>query len=273
MLQCLSPLLLAVAIQAPGTVTTPLTGLPLEGEEAESFLSSAEVIDIDTFDNKGITKPRRATLTAGEQTFRAVFKDVDEQLTRERDNRGRLILGLKDSYKHEIAAYELDKLLGLGMVPPCVERKIGKDVGALCMWVEDAMTETERRNVKKIEPPDPQRWNDQMYVVRLFHQLTWDTDFNNISNLLIDGNWKLYKIDSSRAFRNDKKLRRGESLQRFSRRVLEALRGLEREEVETRLGPWLSKKQINGVLARRDAIVAIADRLVAERGEAAVLSD
>lgn len=262
---------LALVMQVPGAVPAPSTGLALQGEEAERFLSTATVIDIKHFETRGITKPRRATLSDGEQTLRAVFKDVDEQLMREKDNQGRVIIGLRDSYKHEIAAYELDKLLGLGIVPPCVERQIGNRNGALCMWVEDAMTEATRRNIKKIDPPDPQRWNNQMYLIRLFNQLTWDTDYNNIANLLIDGDWKLYKIDSSRAFRNDKELRRTESLQRFSRKVLDALQALDREEVETGLRPWLSKKQIKGLLARRDAIVALADRLIAERGEAAVL--
>ena len=40
-----------------------------------------------------------------------------------------MLFNLKDHYKNEIAAYELDKLLGLGMVPPTVERKIGREWG------------------------------------------------------------------------------------------------------------------------------------------------
>ena len=68
------------------------------------------------------------------------------------------------------------------------------------MWVYDSMTEWDRAKVKMIPPPDPVAWNDQMHVVRLFMQLTWDTDYNNVSNLLIDPGWKIWKIDSSRAF-------------------------------------------------------------------------
>jgi len=273
MIPSLGLLVLIIALQVPATGPTESTGLPLQGEEAERFLSTASVVGIEQFETKGITKPRCVTLSDGGDTFRALFKVVDQQVPRATGNRGRSLIWLKDSYKHEIAAYELDKLLGLGIVPPCVERTIRGDRGALCLWVEGAITEWERRNVRKLEPPDPQGWNKQMYVIRLFHQLTWDTDYNNINNLLVDGNWRLYKIDSSRAFRRDRELRREESLQRFSRSVLEALRRLQREEVESRLGPWLDRRQIDGLMARRDAILETAERLVAERGEAAVLYD
>ena len=36
--------------------------------------------------------------------------------------------------KSEIAAHELDKLLGLNMVPPTVERRYKGDMGAAVMW-------------------------------------------------------------------------------------------------------------------------------------------
>jgi hypothetical protein len=229
------------------------------------------VVDIEYFDTKGITKPRQARLTDGERTLRAVFKDVDEDMAQEKDNQGRPILGLRDSYKHEIAAYELDKLLGLGMVPPCVERKIGRDTGCLCMWVEGAMTEWERSQEKLVMPPDVKDFNNQLHTIKAIMQLTWDTDYNNISNILVDGNWKLYKIDSSRAFRLDKKLRRPDGLTEFSRSLLDALRSLDDDEVQTKLGPWLSKGQIKGLLARRDELLKHADKLVAKQGEDAVL--
>ena len=38
--------------------------------------------------------------------------------------------GYWESYKNEIAAYEFDKLLGLDMVPPYVERRVNGDLGA-----------------------------------------------------------------------------------------------------------------------------------------------
>jgi hypothetical protein len=112
-----------------------------------------------------------------------------------------------------------------------------------------------------------------MHTVRLFVQLIWDLDYNNLRNQLVDPDWHLWKIDSSRGFREERELRKPESLQRFSRPVLEALRSLDPDEVRTRLGPYLEEGQIDGLLARAEAIVELADRRIAERGEAAVLYD
>jgi len=257
---------------AQSTAAPVPSGLPLAGVEAERFLASATVVDIEHYETKGITKPRRATLSDGERTLRAVFKDIEKTYNREQLSTGQWLLNLKDSYKHEIAAYKLDQLLALGLVPPCVERRIAGDDGALCLWVEGAMTEYERTKAKEI-PPDVVAYNDQMHDIKLFLQLTWDTDYNNVANILIDPAWKLYKVDSSRAFRESETLRRAETLTRFRRRTLEALGSLTRERLDESLGPWLDQRQLNGLWQRRGAILERARELVASQGEAAVLYD
>ncbi|RLE28465.1 MAG: hypothetical protein DRJ61_16360 [Acidobacteria bacterium] len=254
--------------------------LVLTGEAAEKFLKTAEITALEEFDTKGITKPRKATLTDGNITVKAVFKTVDEFYPKQKLTTGRMVFKLRDRWQHEIAAYEMDKLLGLGIVPPTVERKIRRETGSLSLWVNGTMTEWHRKKVKKLSPPSAQEWNDQMFTIRLFMQLTWDTDYNNISNLLIDADWKIWKIDSSRAFLPPKKLRREGGLTRFSRPVLQALEELTREEFEEKLGPWLAKDQMKGLWARRIRILELAqERIedaqerVEENGEEAVLYD
>jgi hypothetical protein len=264
----------APGVEAAGAgqpAAPPATGLCLTGAEAERFLATAEVVEIETYQSKGITKPRRATLSDGTRACRAVFKDIDVTHDREQLTTGRWLLNLKDSYKHEIAAWKLDQLLGLGLVPPCAERTIHHEVGSLCMWVEGAMTEYERAEVKKIVPPNVISYNDQMHDIKLLLQLTWDTDYNNTSNILIDSNWKLYKVDSSRAFRTDPKLRREATLTRFRRRNVDALRSLKREDLDAAMTPWLDAKQIDGLWKRRGEILQRADNLIDLRGEVAVL--
>jgi len=225
-----APVLLLVAAQVASSASGPVTGLPLEGEAAEEFLRTAEVVELQQFDNKGITRPRKATLSDGERTYHAVFKDVDIVHDKTKLTTGKTLFKLKDSYKHEIAAYELDVLLGLNIVPPCVERTIRGEIGSLCLWVENAMTEAVRKK-KRIRPPDVDDWNCQMFTIRLFHQLIWDPDYNNIRNTLVDTNFKLYKVDSSMTFRTDPELRNEKSLTRFSRSVLANLESLERGEL------------------------------------------
>jgi hypothetical protein len=248
-------------------------GLPIEGAEAEEFLESAEVLSVRAFDTKGITRPRKVELSDGRLTCFAVFKTIDEYEPKKQFADGATELGFSDSYKYEIAAYELDKLLGLGIVPPAVERRIKGDTGSLSLWVEGSMTEWERLKVRDIHPPDTVEWNNQMYTIRLFLQLIYDTDFKNVANLLITPDWKIYKIDSSRAFRTPKKLRREEALDRFSRPILEALRGLTKEKLANQLDRWLTKQQIQALWVRRGLILELADRRIAELGEDAVLFD
>jgi hypothetical protein len=249
----------------------PASGLPLEGAEAEEFLRSAEVIDLRYLEGQALTRPQRATLSDGNRTVRALFKTINEDRAKVKLSNGETITNFKDSYYNEIAAYKLDRLLGLGVVPPCVKRRVGAKQGSMCLWVEGAMTEWERDKEKKLRPPDIEAWNRQMHTIRLFLQLTYDFDYLNTRNLLIDEDWKIYKIDSSRSFRNEHKLRDPSELERFSRAVLESLRQLDADEVQTALKESLSKPQIKGLLARRDLILEVAEQRVAEKGEEAVL--
>lgn len=270
LLHGLTVLLALFAVQS-AAVEPPTPALALGGAAAEVFLLEAEVTDLEGFGSKGITKPRKATLSDGERTLHAVFKDVDDYEPKSKTPDGRVFFSLSDSYKHEIASYELSKLLGMDIVPPTVGRTIDGKNGSLQLWVDGSMREWERKNVKKLTPPDMDRWNNQIATIKLYLQLIWDTDFNNISNLLVDESWKLWKIDASRAFYVDKKLRREDSLNRFSRKVLAALETLDREALDTTLERWLSARQIEALWQRRTRILEVAAENVAKFGEESVL--
>lgn len=260
--------LLASAGAADLVAEEPGHAIPT-GEEAERFLRTAEVVSRRALDH-GITHPDQLTLSDGARTARAIWKTIDEHkhgVTRL--ERGRVMVGFADSWRHEVAAYELDKLLGTGLVPPTVERTIGGTTGSVQLWVE-GMTEADRQ-ARAIAPPDLGRWNDQMHTLRLLHQLTDNTDYRNIRNVLVDPSFRIYAIDFSRAFTIYGELRSPEGLQRFSRPVLEALASLDRPTLEKRLGRWLSGPRIESLLKRRDQIVALASRLARERGEENVL--
>jgi hypothetical protein len=266
---------LAVALLVGTPCVSPVVaqepyGLPLTGEAAETFLRTAEVVRKKGI-SRGITHPEQYTLSDGTRTHKAVWKTIDEfkrgVTTLEG---GAVFVDFADSYKHEIAAYELDKLLGTGLVPPTVERTFGRTTGSLQMWVEGAKTEGDRKQ-EKLAPPDLKAWNEQIYKVRLLHQLTYNTDYRNINNVLFDPSFRVYAVDFSRAFVYYGDLRSEEDLVRFSRSLLEALKALDRPTLDAKLGRWLNGPQIEGLLKRRDKILALAERRVRERGEAAVL--
>jgi hypothetical protein len=248
----------------------PAFGLPLLGEEAERFLLSAEVVQMRPLE-VGITRPQQVTLRDGQHTLKAAWKTVDEFRRGITEfERGPSEVNFRDSYKYEIAAYELDKLLGLELVPPTVDREINGQRGALVLWVEGAMTEHDRRE-RKLQPKDSKRWSQQLYKLRLLHQLTYNTDFRNMRNLLIDPEFRIYAIDHTRAFRVRDSLLAEQTLARFSRSVLERLRRLDEPTLKEKLGDLLSGFEIGSLLKRRDRIVERAEQLVRERGESAVL--
>ena len=111
--------------QPPVPPPPPLVeGLPLAGEEAEAFLRAAQVLDRTPI-GKGITRPDRVTLTDGKRTHRGVWKTInDRRMGLQRLEGGGFEFDFRDSWRSEVAAYELDKMLGLGLVPPTVERRL-----------------------------------------------------------------------------------------------------------------------------------------------------
>ena len=246
-------------------------GMPLTGQEAVEFLRVAKVVgEPENFDSVAITDPLRVRMTDGTQTLRAIFKDENTLYPNFRYGDGREVERAMDSYKHEIAAFELDLMLGLDLVPPCVERKMYSRKGSLCLWVEGSMTEAERRE-KGLEPPDVQRWKNDMLEARLFQQLIADLDFSNIRNLIVDEDFRIHKIDSSMAFYTDPRLIEELNADRFSRRFVKALELLDRGQMDEKLKPWLYKVQRKDLWARRDRILKRAEKLIAKHGEAEIL--
>jgi hypothetical protein len=255
---------------AAAPTAAPQSGLPLRGSEAEAFLRTAKIVKRKAI-GKGITGSDQLTLSDGAVTHRAVWKTIDESRRGITTYPGiGAIVDAEDSYRFEIAAYELDKLLGFDLVPPTVERSINGRRGAVQMWIEGAMTEGERKR-RGLKPPDPDAWNAQIHRLRLFHQLTFDWDAQNIENTLFDASFRVYGVDFSRSFAVYDKVRREQLLERFSRRDLEALRGLDEPKLKEAIGKWVSMPQIRTLLKRRDKILTIAAARVAEKGEAAVL--
>ena len=124
---------------------------------------------------------------------------------------------------------------------------------------------------KNIHAPDIGAWNRSMYKVRVFTQLIYDTDRSNPDNILIGKDWEVYMVDFSRAFRLYHDLRDPEDLVCCSRKLLEKLRALDAKEVEAKLGKYLNDMELEGIMKRRDKIVEYFEKLIAEKGEAAVL--
>jgi hypothetical protein len=234
----------------------------------ETFLRTAKIgtqRDIP----RGVTLPKRATLNDGKVTHDAVIKTVHVTKSSFTTQRG-TELNFKDWWEFDVAGYELAKILELNMVPPYVPRKVGGTAAALT-WVVDGMLEVERMR-KNLPPPDLESWNRQMYVARVFHQLIYNSDAN-LTNFVITPDWQLWMIDFTRAFRASKDLENPKNLVQCDRKLLAKLRELNKPLLRERLKPYLGDMEIDGLLARRDKIVAFFDKEIAQKGEEAVLFD
>jgi hypothetical protein len=265
-------LIFTFALSSPGVPQAPpLPPRPspvLDGPELEEFLRTARVVDREDIP-EGITRPQRLTLTDGEHTLRATWKTIDEHVPGLwRGESGDIQFDFRDSWKHEVAAYELDKLLGLGMWPPTVARRIEGRRGSLQIWVEGVMTEKERvaRHLSPEGPLQVIRLHNQIHCARLFRQLIYDTDFRNLENTLVDPEYRVYVIDASRAFRIQHDLLAPDDLICFSRTALDRLRGLDEAVIEEKMGDLLDGMQIEGLLARRDKILALVEERLDEEG-------
>ena len=241
----------------------------LTREQMAHFLLTAKVTG-HKGTSKGTTSPARLTLSDGTLTHDAAFSRVNEHKPIMQFPSGRTELDFVDSYRYTLAANEIAGLLGIeDMVPVTVEREWDHDMGALSWWLDDMMDEGERLK-RQLSAPDAEDWAKQQYTMRVLTQLVDDTD-RNVGNILIDKAWKIYLIDFTRAFRRPHELRAPQLLQRCDKNVLAHLRDLKVEDVKARISKWVPPREIESMMARRDALVALYDKLIAERGEARVL--
>lgn len=242
---------------------------PLTKDQIKQFLQTADVISSKP-SSKGVTHPSRLTLSNGTITHEASFQTIDVHKPEMKLESGAIVLNFIDSYKFNIAAYALAELIGMDdMLPVYVERKWQGHTGSLSWWLPVKMDEQERA-AQKLNPPNPDAWNKQMYKVRVFDELVYDTDAN-LTNILIGPDWQIWRIDFTRAFRNDKDLKTPADLARCDRQLLDKLKTLNGDELAAKTQHYLTKEQVQGVMARRDKIVARFQELIKEKGEKEVL--
>jgi hypothetical protein len=240
-----------------------------QGEAAEQFLQKARITQVRAV-GEGVTAPRRATLERDGMKQDAALKDIDFMrpgVTQLDD--GTVVFNMEDNWRFEIAAYKIDRMIGLGRVPATVEREYRGKPGSLQWWVESEWSEAARRR-DNVQPPDADAWEREQMKMRLFDNLlfNWDRHMNNI---LITKDFQLRLIDHSRAFLAYNDLRRQEELTRFSRSLLAGIERLTRDDLRRQVGRYIETSKINAILTRRDKILELARTRVKERGEAATL--
>ncbi len=223
----------------------------LDDDALESWLAQAEVVAIEELD-AGITQPQRVTLARDGIELRAVFKRLSTDFGA--TNRAQA-LDNADRFEFEIAAYRLDRLLDLGLVPVTVARTIGGKRGILQFWVDGSInlrTMIERNLT-------PEGWCDalpQYNLMNVFDVLIHNTDRTQ-ENALFTGDWMLVLIDHSRAFptflKKPRLLYQG-PLQ-LPPALAARLKTLDFAGLQQALGGLLHRRQIEAILKRRDRLL------------------
>jgi hypothetical protein len=252
-----------------GQAPPPQSSVTLSEDEKETFLLEAEITNLRSAGD-GVTNSQRATLTDGRLTHDAHIQAVDQAKPVFRV--GKVVeFDFKDSYRYNVAAYELARLLQVN-VPVSVVRKVGDRTAAVTWWVDDVLVDEETRAKKEMFPPDGARFSRQFQILRIFDALIHNSD-RNPGNLLWTSDWELWMIDHTRAFRLGRELVNASEIRRIDRVLLQNLRSLTLERVTEAVGRNLTRDEITAVLARRDLIVQRLDELIAQHGEATVLFD
>jgi hypothetical protein len=217
--------------------------------EVEEYLRTAECITVDNIGTRKTAQGvgpslKRCGLRPGGPVARMAWKTVPAGVVR----------GFRESYKAEIATYELDKLLKLDMVPPTVERELEGHRGSATFWVEDAVSLAQGTS----GAPDAARWEKQLARMAMFDALIGN-GARNLANTLRDPVWNVILLDHSRAFGTgaEPEIRPIKA----DRELWTRIEGLTRAQLDKALGAWLDKDQIGAILDRREKMrPAIAPR-------------
>jgi hypothetical protein len=240
----------------------------VQGKEVEDFLRRARFTarqDLGT----GVTRSLKVTLQLDGKTQSAVLKTIDQKRPGPvRNAAGELERDFQDSWRTEVAAYELDKLLELGMVPATIERRSPYDdvPASLQLWVEAAMSEAARRK-NGVVPPNGIAWSEQLSNMYLFDALIYNTD-RHPDNLLITADFQVRLIDHSRSFRPNEELRNALELTRFSRKLVTKIEQLNSNMLGKALGNYLTLTQLEAIMKRRQLILDRVREQVKQFGEA-----
>ena len=261
--------LLAVPPLVAGQTATQASPVPaLSPEEMEQFLLNATIGKTKKM-SKGVTKARQVSMSDGRITHDAQVQDVDIARALFEVDPKHTEVNFKDSYRYNIAAYRLARLLGLDNVPMSVERKVDGKPAAVTWWLDDVAMEEGDRVKKKIEGNGLRRRN-YWGVMRVFDELIQNRDRNG-GNILWSSEWRMWMIDHTRAFRLGKELLDPKSLTYCDRALLDRIRELTRPALAAAVGKNLTAAEIDALFVRRDLIVKLFDEKIATLGPGAVL--
>ncbi len=201
---------------------------------------------------KGKARPLLVSFRKRGVRVRGVFKDVSERPQAVPGGKGML----REKYEHEIAAYLVDRALGLGLVPVTVPRTLPDEgEGSLQYFLDGAL---DQKLLESYGLPDD--YDDiiarQRIDAAVFDALIGNLrDENNILYLPEEG--RIVLIDHAAGFSTEEGIGRffPEGRCRLSPEMKSALQSLEMKKLGAQLADWLKKREFNALVSRRDTLL------------------
>jgi len=229
--------------------------------DIENYLRTAKIVSVEKDQAAGRTAPWIITLDDGEIVRQGFFKHV---------NAPRPTMFLPDSYKYELAAYELNKLLDLNIVPPVVEREIEGIKGSVQQYIKNFIRESDRKR-RNIEPPDPKNFENTLEEIKIFENLVYDECLDTDDIFIQTEDWKVWRVDFTEAFSPSSELLPGCKIRRCSKKLYKNLQKLDNDSIKAKLKLYLNDEEIKTLLIRKKIILDKIKQLIEEKGEESVL--
>jgi hypothetical protein len=162
----------------------------------------------------------------------------------------------EESFVPELAAFKLDRMLGLGMIPVTVHREIGGQQGTLQFVPADTMTERERV-ADGVGRTTPCPLGKQVRAMQVFDVLIGNHERTPSSMLYSPENWLLVLIDHEKSFGidSDQLATLNEIGVAIGDQWRTTMLKLDDEVLREQLGDVLNERRLEALGDRRDALI------------------
>jgi hypothetical protein len=231
----------------------------LSDHRLERFLETAEIKSESTLDTSLVEGLAVLVLDLEQKDMklRALWGDAQET-AKQAAAKGRQA---RRRYQNQVAAYRLDRMLGLHMVPVTVLRKVDGRRGAAQVWVRGGrdrtqISDTEIAGVDEALKPLLARARVFNALIGLEERL----DFGKVVLPTVPP--RVVVVDNGVSFRVDSEIEtlRKEGCGPVGAAFLQALGTLEAKAMKKELGDLLSKAQLSAILQRRDEILRLCEK-------------
>jgi hypothetical protein len=249
-----------------------------EFEQWETYLKEAKTTDSEQMLSRyAVTEPWILDLELDGTSRKALWKNPE----------GR-VKGYVEGWRWEIAAYRLSNYLELYMIPPTVEKRFNENPGSCQLWQENCRSLRDvlqgvKDNTIKIPGPKRAGFSRALFLQRAFDNLIANEDRHQ--NLyIVTADCRILLVDHSRSFRTsnkfvknliyDEKHKEGPLLmEKLPRNFYMKIKNLNSDIIRAEVGNYLSDKEIEALLKRKDLIIKWVDARINKIGEISVLYD